>query len=337
MRAPITVIIVAFNHAGYVRGCLDSTLRQDLLPERVLVIDDCSQDGTAEEVAAYIADLPQDSPTVELRAHPENIGLCRSLNEALDSISTEFMAYISADDVMEPARFQRQFALIAQAGTDCAAVYSDALRIDEEGRPLPELFSDVHQWRSRACRSGDVYLELLADGNWIPAPSLLLRTAAVREAGGYDPELFYEDFDLLLRLARHHSIDVIDAPLVSFREVSASLGHTEFSFTNPRFLRAMVRIYQKNLGVTMTSDAVAVSRLKYWILRLWFAGAAASEVLPLLQSLDRAVAGWSTSIWIGLVRSRLPGRSMYRLASVTQRASSRARRVLRSPTRDSVG
>jgi hypothetical protein len=201
--------------------------------------------------------------------------------------------------------------------------------MDQEGHRLPELFSEVHRWSERSQRSGEVYLELLRDGNWIPAPSLLLRTAAVRETGGYDPDLFYEDFDMLLRLARDYSIEEISAPLVGFREVGASLGHTEFNFTNLRFLRAMVRIYQKNVGVSADADAVAIPRLRYWTLRLWFAGAPAKEILPLLRSLDRSSAGATTSIWIGLVRTRLPGRSMFQLASVANRTRVRARRMMR--------
>lgn len=327
MRAPVTVVIVAFNHVKYVRECLDSTLGQSMSPGRVLVIDDCSQDGTAHEVAAYIAELPRGGSTVEFWAHSVNIGLCRSLNEALDAVSTEFMAVISADDVMERSRLEHQVAAISRSGTSCAAVYSDAFRIDEGGRLLPGLFSEVHQWSSRDPRSGDVYLELLRDGNWIPAPSLLMRTAAVREAGGYDPDLFYEDFDMLLRLARDHSIELIDTPLVRYRMVSTSLAHTEFDFKNLRFMRAQVRTYQKNVGVTVEADAVAIPRLKYWILRTWFAGAPAAEVVPLLQSLDSTIAGRSTAIWIGLVRTRLPGRSVYRLASIARRARSRAQRV----------
>ena len=133
------------------------------------------------------------------------------------------------------------------------------------GRPLPELFSDVHRVeKALIAHSGDLYLESAAAGIGCPAPLAASRTAASRDAGGYDAELFYEDFDLLLRLARDHSIDAIEAPLVRFREVGASLGHTEFSFSNLRFLRAMVRIYQKNIGVNAGSDAVAVPKLRYW-------------------------------------------------------------------------
>lgn len=153
-----------------------------------------------------------------------------------------------------------------------------------------------------------------------------MRTDAIRAAGGYDPDLFYEDFDLLLRLARDHEIEAVGIPLVRFRVLSDSLGHTEFSFTNRRFLRAMVRIYQKNVGVTSDADAASVPRLEYWILRLWFAGAPSSEILPLLKSLDRTVLGIAHPLWIALVRSRLPGRAFYGLASTTHRTLSTLRR-----------
>lgn len=133
MWAPVTIVIVAFNHAAYVRECLESALQQTLRPERIVIIDDRSQDRTVSVVADLIADLPQSPTTVELRVHSENVGLCRSLNEALADVSTEYMAYISADDVMEPERLETQLPVIALAGERCAAVYSDAYRMSAGG------------------------------------------------------------------------------------------------------------------------------------------------------------------------------------------------------------
>ena len=104
MRAPVTVVRWPSTTREYVRACFDSAMRRRRSPERVLVIDDCSQDGTADAVAAYVADLPQAlARPVALRAHSENIGLCRSLNEALARGHERVHAYISADDVMEPS------------------------------------------------------------------------------------------------------------------------------------------------------------------------------------------------------------------------------------------
>ena len=60
----------------------------------------------------------------------------------------------------------------------------------------------------------------------IGAPSVLLRTSAVREVGGYDEALPMEDYDLWLRLLRRYKFGYLDIPLVNYRILSTSLSST---------------------------------------------------------------------------------------------------------------
>ena len=48
----VSIVIPAFRCARYLRQALDSALAQDV-PEEILIIDDCSDDGLEEIVGAY--------------------------------------------------------------------------------------------------------------------------------------------------------------------------------------------------------------------------------------------------------------------------------------------
>jgi glycosyltransferase involved in cell wall biosynthesis len=50
MLAPISIIIPTYNDAHYLVHCLDSILKQSLLPSEVIVIDDGSKDHSAYDV-----------------------------------------------------------------------------------------------------------------------------------------------------------------------------------------------------------------------------------------------------------------------------------------------
>ena len=82
------------------------------------------------------------------------------------------------------------------------------------------------------------FAELLSR-NWMPAASLFLRTETLRSAGGYRQDLFYEDFELLVRLSRDHRFAWTDDALVGVRRLSTSLGATGFGGTSPRLIGAL--------------------------------------------------------------------------------------------------
>ncbi|GAB3053617.1 hypothetical protein GCM10027053_12670 [Intrasporangium mesophilum] len=228
----VTVIVVGYNHARYVRECLDSIRAQTVPPDRVLVADDASHDDSVEVISGYLSEHPGFAafyPAVE------NIGLTKTLNAMLAMVETEFVTYIAADDLMRPDRIAKHLA--AMCGADLA--YSDAEVIDHEGRRTYASSKVEFPWPDEPARSERI-LECLLDANWIPAASIFLRTAVLVAAGKYADHLFYEDFELLARLASLGCrFTYVDEPLVTVRRLETSLGAVGFDGVSPRFLVAM--------------------------------------------------------------------------------------------------
>ena len=271
MRQPapeVTFLVVAYNHAAYVEQCLDSIAAQ-ATAWRAIIVDDASTDGTPDVIKAY---LERTGFPATFVAHGDNRGLGASLAEGLDLVETEFLAYIAADDWMEPGRTHVQIAAMREAGPDCALSYSDVYRADQHGEFFDDLLS-VGMGSSWQPAARDVY-EALLEGNWIPAPSIMVRVALLRRVGGYDPEIPYEDHDVALRLARHYSFAYVPTPVATHRELSTSLGaHLFFEpWMEQTLLTARVNIYRKHLGVAERYDRVIVPMVHGWLLRLYLAG-----------------------------------------------------------------
>ena len=50
--APVTVVIPCFNCRATIERAVDSVIIQSIFPASVIIVDDCSQDGTAEILQA---------------------------------------------------------------------------------------------------------------------------------------------------------------------------------------------------------------------------------------------------------------------------------------------
>ena len=57
-RRPLTVLVPAYNEAGSVGATVRSLIDQTVKPDRIVVIDDCSTDDTAETVSYTHLTLP---------------------------------------------------------------------------------------------------------------------------------------------------------------------------------------------------------------------------------------------------------------------------------------
>ena len=232
MPPRVSAIIGTYNNAATLERAIASILGQTLADLELIVIDDGSADASpalAREAAAADA-------RVRPVALPRNIGISRSLNQALELARAEVVAIQDADDHSEPARFERQVALLERE-PQIAVVGCRMAEVDERGRPLEP--------RTRFA-AGDVGA-LLLHFNPIPNGCAAMRRGAVLAAGGYDPRYRYAmEHDLWLRLAeRGHRIVALDETLatrmMSAGNVAARAERAQLAETIDARARALAR------------------------------------------------------------------------------------------------
>lgn len=306
-----TILVVTYRQARWVEQCLQSCLVQTV-PVRLVVIDDASDDGSADVVRRWADETDTD---LQLIAHETNVGLGPSLAEGLSLVRTDFFAYLAGDDWMEPDRVEQQAAAFDRAGDPCVLVYSDCYRADADGHRFDALFSEGlgSDWRPHLHHAFEA---LIAD-NWIPAPTVMIRTVALRQAGGYDPRLFYEDHDAYLRLSKVGEFRCIDRPLATHRELTTSLGHRMFFYpdTADEWSRAKILIYSKHLGSSAGLDAAIAQRIAIWTVRIYKKGSATpTEVAHWLQEAVPYLATGRARfrLYERLARLGVPGRWLAR-------------------------
>ena len=131
----ILTVIPVFNGVRYLRATLESLAAQTIPPDRVVVIDDVSTDGTPELVQAFFAEHPR--LRGELRRNERNQGLFGNLNRCLDlAVDTDILHILLADDIVLPG-FLERLAPTLESSTAPAMAWSLTEKIDASGALLP--------------------------------------------------------------------------------------------------------------------------------------------------------------------------------------------------------
>jgi GT2 family glycosyltransferase len=259
-----TVVVITWRGREHITACLDAVAAQTR-PHRILVVDNASDDGTAELLAAHPS-----APAV--RRLPANRGYAGGLAAALPAVDTEFVAWLNDDTVPAPD----WLALLEDAldGDPDAAAASARLE-SATGEPLSlgvTLTPDGHG----ADVTGDAEVFGFCGG------AALLRTADLLAAGGVPARFFcyYEDTDTSWRLRlRGRRVRAVPAARVVHRHgASARPGSRRFHRWNERNRLAML--------IRCAPLPVAVRECARF--------AALTAVLPVRRLLGRTVpAAWN--------------------------------------------
>lgn len=106
-RPLISVVMPLYNAERFVGESIESLLAQTLSDFELIVIDDCSTDGSA----AVVEELQRRDPRITLLHNERNAGAAGTRNRGIDAARGEFIAFLDADDISIPERFEKQIAL----------------------------------------------------------------------------------------------------------------------------------------------------------------------------------------------------------------------------------
>ncbi len=190
-RVKVSVIIPAYNSAGFIRDTLESVFAQTYTDYEVLVINDGSSDTPDLEVAL----APYRDRIIYLQREHGGPGAAR--NTGMRHARGEVLAFLDSDDLWFPDHLKRQMAFL-EAHPALDLVYADVLQFGESS------YAGL-TYMQTAPSKGPVNLEaLLADDCSVATSSTVVRKEAVLAVGLFDETLIIsEDFDLWLRLALH--------------------------------------------------------------------------------------------------------------------------------------
>ncbi|MFM7258127.1 MAG: glycosyltransferase family 2 protein, partial [Acidimicrobiaceae bacterium] len=108
MKSPenssVTAIIPAFRSEKVVLRAIESVLSQSSPVDEIIVVDDASDDGTAQVVRDFAIAHSQ----IRLVVNNQNLGPGQSRNAAWNLATSEYLAFLDADDTWHPKKIELQ-------------------------------------------------------------------------------------------------------------------------------------------------------------------------------------------------------------------------------------
>ena len=196
---PLSIVIPAYNAAGFLRSNLEALARNDLSNTEILVVDDASEDDTAAVVESFSRCLP-----VRLLRLPRNVGPAAARNRGAEATNFLYLLFLDAD-IQVPDRALFWFR-------DTLDLYSHR----------PDVAGVLGTYSERAPRRGFLsdyknlttsYLYRATD-TWSPfchTAIVCLRREVFESVGGFDETLRHgEDFKLGAQLGSRGFRLIID-------------------------------------------------------------------------------------------------------------------------------
>jgi glycosyltransferase involved in cell wall biosynthesis len=193
----VSVVIPTFNRARTLPRALDSVLGQTLAATEVIVVDDGSQDGSAELIATRY-------PQVRYLRLP-NGGVSRARNRGIEASRGEWIALLDSDDAWLPGKLAAQSAALG-ARPKVRLCHTEEIWIRRGRR--------VNQMDKHAKSGGRIFRACLPRCVISPSSALLHRSL-FDELGAFDEDLpACEDYDLWLRVCAAEPVAFVPTPQI---------------------------------------------------------------------------------------------------------------------------
>ena len=222
MEPLISVIVVTYNRAHYLKDALDSIFRQTFKDYEVILVDDGSTDNTKEIVEQFKG----------IRyIYQEHGGISKARNTAIKAAKGKWIATLDSDDLWKEVKLQKQVDYL-ETHPDCRIVYAAFQNFTD----IPEEKLNERQ------------VKLFQTADKCDLASALIDARLFDEIGLYDETFEWgEDIDWIFRL-RFYRVDMthyIDEVLYLRRIHSSNISITTKEVNNLDIWKMTADAYRK--------------------------------------------------------------------------------------------
>lgn len=231
----VSIVMPAYNSEMFIKNSIDTALKQAMHDLLLVVVDDCSTDGTLS-IVEWAAAMDDRVDVVTLQ---ENGGVAKARNAAISRARGEWIAFIDSDDVWETEKLSCQ--LYRENETE-GLLYRFYDFIDEEGKPIGIPFM-VPEYTN--------YQQMLGC-NYIGCSTAMVRRSLLH-GNPFSIDFHHEDYLLWLQLLRRGvKAAGCQNVLMHYRHIPSTRSANKFQAARNRW-----DIYRRGLGFAHVESIIS--------------------------------------------------------------------------------
>jgi glycosyltransferase involved in cell wall biosynthesis len=220
MSAATTISVALCTHNGerFIERQLASILRQDRLPDEIVVSDDASTDATLHIVRGMAEQCAAAGTTLVVLENQRALGVTANFEQAMRACGGDLVVLCDQDDEWRRDRLSVAVAAFA-ARPGLLLLHSDARLVDAGGAPLGASLVEalgMTPWERDAIHGGRA-LDALLRRNLVTGATTVVRRELVELATPF-PEPWVHDEWLAVLAAATGEIDLVEEPLIDYRQ-----------------------------------------------------------------------------------------------------------------------
>lgn len=237
----VSIGLASYNCSKYIIETLDSVKCQTYPNIELIIVEDCSTDDSKKKIKRWISE--NETVKIKFIENPKNLGISKTCNILLANCEGQYYSYVGADDIFLADKTKRQVTFFEECKEDVALIYSDVKVIDENGIIIQRSYFDRIEYEQP--ESGYIFKSLLLK-NFIPALSVMLRTDLLKELGGYDENLVFEDWDMWLKLSSKYKVAYLNKTTALYRIHENSFMQNAANLQ--KLNRSYISMFKKYIG-----------------------------------------------------------------------------------------
>ncbi|MGG1481158.1 glycosyltransferase [Bacillus smithii] len=216
----ICAVIPSFNSELYIEQTIYSLLNQTRPLDKIIIVDDCSQDSTVQVVNKMI----KKNKKLKLIQFEGNFGAAHARNVGVEQSNCEWILFMDSDDIAHPTLVEELETYLDDLNKkinekEYFLVHPNYRHIDENGVVVDEL-----QF-GRQYKKEEALGFLLLRNTIATSSGVLVSRELFQRVGGFNTNYRYsEDWDLWLRISEHSGIAHLNKYLVDVRRHSNNLS-----------------------------------------------------------------------------------------------------------------
>ena len=223
----VSVVIAVYNRAAETLRAVRSVLKQTYGNIELIVVDDCSSDGTFQALKDYQDSLDGGRNFTLLRTEKNHGFPSNARNMGIATSRGKYVAFLDNDDWFLPDKIRKQVELFETLDEGYGLVYCGYVRLFDTGEVIREV---------RPVFRDTVYGVLLRE-NIIGSCTPMVRREVFDKVGGYDEEvLCFEDRDMMMRIGKEYKFDFVDEVLACYQHSGGQLSHSERSVSGREYI-----------------------------------------------------------------------------------------------------